>query len=66
METVGGLSNLRKMVGRSVYHILFNREIKDSFRDMGRIKELLVRNRKTKPYTSDVICVDRKPNSASS
>jgi hypothetical protein len=55
-----------KMVGRSVYHILFNREMKDSFRDMGRIKELLVRNRKTKPYTGDVICVGRKPNSASS
>jgi ubiquinone/menaquinone biosynthesis C-methylase UbiE len=66
VEAVGGLSNLTKMVGGSVYHILFNREMKDSFRDMGRIKELLVRNRKTKPYTGDVICVGRKPNSASS
>jgi len=60
IEALGGASEMITMLAKSIYHILFNREMKGTLSKVGRIKDVLVRNKKTKPYTGDVLCVGRK------
>jgi len=60
VESMGGLMRALGLVGRSIYQLLFNREMKDTLWKVGAIKDVLVRNRKTRPYTGDILCVGRK------
>jgi ubiquinone/menaquinone biosynthesis C-methylase UbiE len=60
VDAVGGLVKTLGLMGRSVYQILFNREMKGTLMKVGRIKDVLVRNRETKPYTGDILCVGKK------
>jgi len=60
VEAVGGLVKTLGLMGQSIYQLLFNREMKGTLMKVGKIKDVLVRNRKTKPYTGDILCVGEK------
>jgi SAM-dependent methyltransferase len=60
IKAVGGLVKTLGLIGKSVYQLLFNREMKGTLMKVGRIKDVLVRNRETKPYTGDILCVGEK------
>lgn len=60
VEAMGSVTKALGLVARSIYQLLFNREMKGTLWKVGAIKEVLVRNRKTSPYTGDILCVGRR------
>jgi ubiquinone/menaquinone biosynthesis C-methylase UbiE len=61
VKAVGGGVKTTKMIFRSMYNILFNGKMRSRLMKMGRGKDVILRNKKTRDYLGSVFCVGKKP-----
>jgi hypothetical protein len=61
VKAVGGGWKTTKMIFRSMYNILFNSKMRPRLMKMGRGKDVILRNKKTRDYLGSVFCVGKKP-----
>lgn len=60
VEAVGGKAKLLKLCIKTFYHLLFNRRMRKTAMKVGKLKNVLIRNKKTKQYVGAILCVGRK------
>jgi ubiquinone/menaquinone biosynthesis C-methylase UbiE len=61
VSAVGGGWKTTKMMFRSIYNMLFNSKMRSRLVKMGRGKDIILRNKKTRDYLGSVFCVGVKP-----
>lgn len=59
-EAVGGKAKLLKLFMKSIYHLLFNKRMRKKWMRVGKVKDVLMKNKKTKQYAGAILCVGRK------
>lgn len=60
VNAIGGVSGLAKMLARTLYHLLFNRTFRERAKKVNKLKQVLMRNKKTKPYVGALLCTGHK------
>jgi len=58
---VGGLTNTLKMILKVSDIMLINGVLRDRFMKVGKLKRVIMQNRKTSQYAGAMLCVGRKP-----
>lgn len=59
-EAVGGMAKLLKLCMKSIYHMLFNKRLRKTAMPVGKLKDVLMRDKKTRQYVGAILCVGRK------
>ncbi|MHC4550979.1 MAG: hypothetical protein ACYTEZ_19690, partial [Planctomycetota bacterium] len=61
VTAVGGVSKTLKLALRVLYRLMCDRRVHRYFRGVSKVKDVVMSNRKTKPYVGALLCAGRKP-----
>ena len=59
-KVMGGWGKTLKMLGRVMYHMMFNKRVRGNMMKIGRAKKVLQRDKRTKEYIGIILCTGRK------
>jgi ubiquinone/menaquinone biosynthesis C-methylase UbiE len=65
MKAIGGFGAMMRMTFASLRQVLFNKDMRGRLMKLEKLKRILMRNRKAKPYVGAILCTGHRASAAS-
>lgn len=60
-KSMGGMANMLKVVSRTLYYMSASQKLRKKLMPVGRVKDVLLKNKTTREHVGALLCVGQKP-----